>query len=466
MSDLGLPAPGPDSVQQRSVLGDGGGVRELSTGEQIFRLVKALIVAAIGGYLLGAAAFFLESASDGTGLARRALVPFLQRGLTAEAPARVEQYRWFAELIPEKDYHGGERIVAWPEIVLSYQAADGRTRWLRVRGPHDNTDVIPTYMAHFAGIFGLPWIEFVLQQDVMRRLSYDPNRPTGWSNQPPGSLSDAEAARYGATYNTWLVAATTDQVMEQSALLWAAPAPRLSVRYDPNNPAHAWPAQLLDAYAGPLSDDVPTWIEAVMLAAVGAGLLWALFASVMKLRVGMAIALWLAATISAPLWTGHVEVVAQLLGVSRAMTSMFGRILVNPLKLARIEVESIGRPEPGRGVRWSLPAAEGGTLLARLAPPSPHLGPGDLLSRATQFLGGAPGSGVPQRYATAIRSSLIALPDKELGPLLDGVCESNRSAELLYILKPELERIAADPHRPDAVRERAGDLANNRAFCH
>ena len=45
------------------------------------------------------------------------------------------------------------------------------------------------------------------------------------------------------------------------------------------------------------------------------------------------------------------------------------------------------------------------------------------------------------------------------------VSESNRSAELIYVLKPELDRIAANPHRSDAVRERAFELANKRAFC-
>jgi len=458
MTEAGLPAPPGDA--------DGGEAAQPSTGELLSRLLKGLIIALFGGYLFGAAAFLLDCAGDGTGLARQALVPFLRRGLTAEAPARLERYQWFAEMIPDKEYHGGERIVAWPEIVLSYQAADGRTRWLRVRGPRDNTDAIPTYMAHFAGIFGLPWIEFVLPRDVMRRLSYDPRRPTGWSNQPPNSLSDAEAARYGATYNTWLVASTTDQVMEQSALMWAAPSPRLSVRYDPNNPAHAWPAQLLDAFSQPLSGDVQTWVEAVMLAVVGGALLWVIFATVLKLRPVIAVVVWLAAMVSFPLWTAHAGVAAQFLGVSRMMTAMFSKILVNPVKLQRVEVESAGRPGTNHGLRWSLPPEEGGALLARLAPPSPHLSPRDLLSRGTQFLGGAPGSGVPQRFATAIRSSLIALPDEQLAPLLDGVCESNRSAELIYILRPELERIAKDPHRPDAVRERAGDLASHRAFCH
>jgi hypothetical protein len=423
----------------------------------LLRLLKGVVVAIAGGYILGTAGYFLDYAWGETGLARRALVPVVTRGLTAEAPARIERYEWIVQQIPEKEYHGGERLRVWPELLIAFDASDGRTHRIQVRGLPNNSWPIQTYMAHFAGIFGLPWIDYVLPDSVVRRLSYDPHRPTGWSNQPPNSAPED-------TYDTGLVAFATDQVPEQLGLMWAARSPRLTVRYDPTNPSRAYPTPLLAAWSRPLSKNVEHWIEGVVFVLVSAMLFWHLFATFMKLNRIVAAVLVAVTLGSVPFWTGHINVVADVLGVSRLVTEVAGRGMTNPIKLHRIEVQAVDAPKASRAVRWSVGDEDGTALLAALVPHSDGVGWEDLLSRSRSD-GSVPGTGPGAGFVDAIGKALAVMPDDQLGPLLERVCVSNRSAELLYKLGPVLKRIASDEHRPESIRERAANLTSNRAFC-
>lgn len=423
--------------------------------------------AALAAYLAGAAAWTFEQWWSATGLAGRVVAPIIGRRLTAEAPARFERYEWVVNPIPETEYHGGERVVAWPELVLAWEAADGHTRWLAVRGLPNNSDPIQRYMAHFAGVFGLPWIDYVLPESAVRRLSYDRKRPTSWGNQP-GALSREEEDRLGYTWDTYEVASATDRDVDQLALLWAAPAPALSVRYDPSDPAHAYPAPLLAALSRPLSRSIDTWIVAIVSAILGAAMLKMAFWIVLRPHHRLALVLWLIALPTAPLWTPHVGLLADYLGVSRAMTTMFGRGLTDPVKLHRVVVEPIGKPGPSRALRWSLAPEEGAALLAQLALPPPRLGWSELLERD----GGEPvtiglgvGPLVVQRFQSEVRSALLLLPDEKLAPLLAGLCDPRRPTGFGYMLRPAMERLAADPARSSAVREWAAAFRDRRVHC-
>ena len=144
---------------------------------------------------------------------------------------------------------------------------------------------------------------------------------------------------------------------------------------------------------------------------------------------------------------------------------MFGRGLTQSVKLHQTIVEPVGQPRVNRALRWSLGPQEGAALLAQLSLPPPHLGWEELL----EFHGGESATLSPkfvQRFQAEVGSARIALPDEKLLPLLSSLCDPGCATGFIYMLKPAMQRLAANPRRAAEVRDWADALANNRVDCH